>query len=581
MEASESEVAENRTTSEVLEKQLAELKMQKEVEEATLKERISQLSKKVLSLEGSTAQLASNLLFKEDLNKQLSNDLIRAIEAKIILERELNELKQAAASGISAPLQPAPNKLPNSPHSDNSTEKSTEEKNSEDEKIITKRNEETFEELKELVAELKEETRVKDVRLTYMTMLLTMKEEEVMKGMYSCRQAQNEAKKAREEAKTARLDVKAIGDKVRILQEILTEADSQLSRQKNENKKHLRRIGECEEIMRRKEEEMVDCKRQIEERNAMLKGNESRYIEYEANKRQLETIIFNLKEQIRKLNQQNVDGVNKNTERRLNRASTVNSDFKYEEKISSLESLINEKNSEIAILRSEQSILEASLNEIRDNHKREEEELRLKVLKLEMQAIDNVPTSPDKSVVELQDEIKELKKKELELLHLLENEKAAAKLEIEKHKAIAKESNSHHKDKMLSEINSYIKELIEAHKTIAANSNKSIKESKARMQKLEAMSDVMAKMLDKEVTREKFQDIITSSLYLFPYLARFNLKTEIKFVARCFLKVIEHKLKKKDLYQLELEINEATLNNSEEKLKVLNNSVNTLIIHSQ
>ena len=517
-------------------------------------EKTKQLLKKITTLESNVSQLSSNLIFKEELNKQLSNDLVRTIEAKLALEKELHEFKHTPVRRASEPLHPNFSGLLSNSHSDNFTEKSFERKSLN----------ESSEELKDQLAELKEDVRIKDIKLTYMTILLSMKEEEVVKSLYSYKKIQSELKKAREEVRIAQLDVTAIGDKGRILQEMLTEADTQISQYKAETENLKKRVRECEEIIKKKEEEAKDYRKEIEKRNEILKNNENRYIEYETNKRQLETIIFNLKEQVTKLNKENSN--RSVSERKPN--DLIESNTKYEDKISSFENLIREKNNEILLLKSEYNILQISLNEVREDYKKEEELLRLQILKLETQAIDNIPIANDKSAAEFQNEIKQLKKQILELQHLLDNEKIARKLEVEKYEVMVK-------DKSLAEVDDYVKELIEVHKEMITNSSKNIEEGKAKIQKLKLMDETMMKMADKGMTKEKLQDIITSSLHLFPYLAKLDLKAEFKFIAKCFIKIIEHKLKKMDLYQIEVERNEVALKHSENKLNTYNSLPST------
>jgi len=516
---------------------------------------------KISALESELLEVISQLRHQEHLYNQLSEDVVKIVEVKVNLERELSDYRPA-------PIKKGP------------SIKGELESNTKKKLPVP----DIGEALKKELDKLKEEIITKDKRLSYMTSMLSKKEDEIIKCMFDYAQVQDQLKKSLEDLKIARSDIQIVGEQGRVLQNKIANLDEENTKLEVEVTNYKKQIEKDEEKLKKKEEEIEKCLRKIEERNDFLKNNEDKYIEYEKNKQAMEKTILQLKEEVLLLNQRmpNNDGYIDN----VLETKSMSLIKDYKEKVNSLEGQLKEKDEKIENLKVEYKKEVSTLISRTETYQKENEELRGEIITLEKKVIDNTPTSSNHSTSELQNIIKELKKTAIEQQHLLTTEQRRMNLEVENQKAIivslTKEIENKNKeirqleDTSVSndpkDVGEYIKEIIYLYKTLVTNCNERIEEIKVKIERLKVLEDVKKKMGSKD----KVKEVVIGSVSLFPYLEKFNLKSDLKFVTACMLKVIERKLKKLDTYQADCERNEIVLKCSEEKYKEYSNKLSKM-----
>eukprot|EP01022_Parablepharisma_sp_SALTPOND_P012837 TRINITY_DN1665_c0_g1_i1.p1 TRINITY_DN1665_c0_g1~~TRINITY_DN1665_c0_g1_i1.p1 ORF type:complete len:1402 (-),score=244.40 TRINITY_DN1665_c0_g1_i1:1801-6006(-) len=313
-------------------------------------------------------------------------------------------------------------------------------------------------------------------------------------------------------------------------------------------------------------------------------------------------------------------------------------------KLKEAEKAFNEKSAEIKRLEAENSNLQLSLEESKRKQEEEQNSLKLQILALETQAINKAPISSDKSVGDLQNEIKTLRRQQIEQRQLMINEQLRIQKELGKCQETARQQNKqlYEKDmeiikrteeikrltnflqeskekaeelqgmcesktkeceelrsKLLevklseaqinekqgtgrekataAEVEEYLKEIVYLYKTLTSTSKERIEEKKLKIQNIKTLENVMSQMYDKKITKEKLKTIVISSLHLFPYLAKFDLKSDYKFIVMGIVKIIEHKKEKLPGYETECERNRIVFECAEKGLQTYNEKLRMLL----
>ena len=101
----------------------------------------------------------------------------------------------------------------------------------------------------------------------------------------------------------------------------------------------------------------------------------------------------------------------------------------------------------------------------------------------------------------------------------------------------------------------YLREILYLCKTFSAAEKERMSSCKTKTDKLNAFIAILNEIADPKVAKDasKLRAAATKHIAHFPYLKAFDLKNDIKFIATCMAKVVEHKSVKAKRYQDEYE----------------------------
>eukprot|EP01022_Parablepharisma_sp_SALTPOND_P017155 TRINITY_DN267_c0_g1_i2.p1 TRINITY_DN267_c0_g1~~TRINITY_DN267_c0_g1_i2.p1 ORF type:complete len:2281 (+),score=582.20 TRINITY_DN267_c0_g1_i2:3962-10804(+) len=99
----------------------------------------------------------------------------------------------------------------------------------------------------------------------------------------------------------------------------------------------------------------------------------------------------------------------------------------------------------------------------------------------------------------------------------------------------------------------FVREIMYLCKTSSQIEKSRIEFYKSKMEKLEGMIGVMNELIDPKVAKDlsKLKTVAAKHVLHFPYLKSFDIKNDIKYLAACMIKVVEHKAVKTKKYQEE------------------------------
>ncbi len=113
----------------------------------------------------------------------------------------------------------------------------------------------------------------------------------------------------------------------------------------------------------------------------------------------------------------------------------------------------------------------------------------------------------------------------------------------------------------------YLGEIVYLYKTLTAITKERIEEKKNKIEKTQSLLRVMREMSDSKTSKDRIKTLVGSSLHHFPYLEKFDMKSDYKFIVGCVLKAIEHKQEKVPMYEADCDRNGIILSYAEPKLR--------------
>ncbi len=229
-----------------------------------------------------------------------------------------------------------------------------------------------------------------------------------------------------------------------------------------------------------------------------------------------------------------------------------------------------------------QSDTTATVAKERVKHQEEINGLRLRVVELEKQIINIVASEKEKTeeTARLRKEVERLnttgkEKSEQLAIRVVEVDRMKGeKANLEKR---IRELLEMAKDKVGGETIDYLKEIVYLYKTIINTAKERIEERIMKEERVSSISKILDCMSDPGINKEKLRSIVTSSIQQFPYLSKFDLKSDYKFIVMGMVKVIEHKQQKLATYKADRERNGIVLEYSEPKYKIYSDKLNALL----
>ncbi len=471
----------------------------------TCKNKLAELEEKTALSEKDLAETKTRLAQKEEANRQLTAELAKSLDGAAQLDeklkslnKELAEVKSRLGQAQASPVPTAAVLQKESPDSRKPSLEIPAAAVSKTQTSSTASGEET-ERCGKRLAEVEAELKSKDNKLSHLTSLLAAKEEEVVKCMDDYKTIQEYFLKCEREMKLAQQQLETVAQEKLTLQRQWESADTHATNANMEGSALKDKIAKLEGQITKKEEEKIRLAKMVAERNEIIRTNEDRFVEYEANKEELTKIIASLQE---RLHSSSASGS-------VPATAAGGSDLvlkleEYREKIKELQDLNKQKTEELRRMQksgsseegkesllirlrecerqletakteaamSQKAVEELGLqtqnlqqrnetlkrmaetgtklpkenqrliHETETSRTKQGEELnalKLKILELETQLIDKANVSPpaDKSLAELQNEVISLKKQLIEQQQKLLKEQLGLQRELEKQQAAA------------------------------------------------------------------------------------------------------------------------------------------------
>jgi len=315
------------------------------------------------------------------------------------------------------------------------------------------------------------------------------------------------------------------------------------------------------------------------------------------------------------------------------------------QKIKEMNNLLDEKAIIVKQMEGNLSKSQQNFEEFKNKQEQEISSLKLQIIELEAKLIEKTPiNSSDKNIENLQIEIKTIRKQNIEQRQLLLTEQLRIQKESEKYQSEVQNLTKEMYDRELSllrkdaenkvlqediknmktkiteleklcdkykedydslknklvdvvpknnekpresehilatEFEEYLNEIVYLYKTLISNCKERTEEKTMKINNIKALENIMKDMSDKKITKEKLKTIVINSLPLFPFLSKFDIKADYKFIVIALIKVIEHKITKLEKYSLECDRNKMVLEYSEQKLNAYNQKLISIKNHAK
>jgi len=123
----------------------------------------------------------------------------------------------------------------------------------------------------------------------------------------------------------------------------------------------------------------------------------------------------------------------------------------------------------------------------------------------------------------------------------------------------------------------YLREIVYLYKTVLNNAKERIEEKSVKESRIGNLTKILEEMSDPKMNKDKLKALIVNSLQFFPFLQKFDIKADYKYIVMGMVKVIEHKQTKLAQYKQDKERFGIVLEYSEPKYKVYSDKLNALM----